>query len=136
MEINPCSLCVRYHIQSAISVGVTLFFWQVPEVMTDENWLHALQLDSKSKRMRYYTYLRKVENAKKSKRKKQEQKVLVKQQQQGEEEPVERGENAKSTIFFTIRDSTIKKVKFFYVHQLDLCWDTMPVRVNVGERFS
>ncbi|XP_076468669.1 mitochondrial ribonuclease P protein 1 homolog [Babylonia areolata] len=81
---------------------------KVPEVMTDENWLHALKLDSKSQRLRYYIFLRKVEMLKKSRKRKQETKQELKQREKAEAadetEPV-----YKNTIFFTIRETTLKK---------------------------
>ena len=78
--------------------------------MTDDYWLHALEMDSKSQRARYYTFLRKNELKQKSKRRKQE----LKQQQRAEtaEETLDARVDglAKNTIFMMVYDSTIKKV--------------------------
>ncbi|KAL8591403.1 hypothetical protein ACOMHN_022209 [Nucella lapillus] len=81
-------------------------YGKVPEVMTDDYWLHALRMDSKSKRLRYYRFLYKNENLKKSKKRKQ-----TLRQQEKDAAPVEREEpqREKNTIFFHIRDATIKQ---------------------------
>ena len=92
---------------------------QVPEKMTDANWLSSLQMDSKSKRSRYYAYLRKIELKQKSRQKKKE----VKQQQRAEvaEETEEARAGPKNTIFMMVYDSIMKKVSYTSWHGQCVC---------------
>jgi hypothetical protein len=80
--------------------------------MTDENWLHALNLETYSQRKRYYGHLRRIENKDKSRKKKQQ----LRQQQLEEESEAKSAEEEgtqrlpKNTIFMRVYDATVKKV--------------------------
>ena len=78
--------------------------------MTDANWLHSLQMDSKSKRTRYYAFLRKIENKQKSRQRKQELKRQQRAETAEETEEAKVDVPPKNTIFMMVYDSAMKKV--------------------------
>ena len=79
--------------------------------MTDANWLSSLQMDSKSKRSRYYAYLRKIELKQKSRQKKKEMKQQQRAEVAEETEEAKVG-GPKNTIFMMVYDSSMKKVSY------------------------
>lgn len=87
---------------------------QVPEEMTDENWLHALSLE-KTQRFKYYRFLRKKELFRKQKKQKQKLAQVAEQQQQQMQESTKEYEEddrkvSKNTFSLIIRDSTMNVV--------------------------
>ena len=85
-------------VNSALS-----FRLQEVEQLTNENWLEALQLHSRSRRLAYYTFLSKKQHYKEAERQKKKEVKIV--------HPVENRMDSyeHGRIFTRIYDSTIRR---------------------------